>query len=189
MHKNHEDGRTSRLLYATLQGHTHVVNNVDKTSQVYGHHDKMVRTKTHKSSQNMKYTKTQQTLRDNFFCVFRFFCLYFILIFNYLKDNKLFTALVRSMKNIGGFKPVFRCSKPHTSSTFSRDEKEKNVYSLFVTRPLRHYKNDKKVKKKYKIKTKQEGMKKRESLVQNVFYLSNSSQIHGRGALVIKNKC
>jgi len=24
-----------------------------------------------------------------------------------------------------GFKPVFRCSKPHTFSTFSREEKEK----------------------------------------------------------------
>ena len=26
-----------------------------------------------------------------------------------------------------GFKPVFRCSKPHTFSTFSGEEKEKNV--------------------------------------------------------------
>jgi len=31
------------------------------TSQVYGHHDKMARTKTHRTSQNMEYTKTQQT--------------------------------------------------------------------------------------------------------------------------------
>jgi len=29
------------------------------------------------------------------------------------------------MKNIGGFKPVFRCSKPHTFSTLSGEEKEK----------------------------------------------------------------
>jgi len=28
------------------------------TSQVYGHHDKMARTKTQRSSQNTKYTKT-----------------------------------------------------------------------------------------------------------------------------------
>ena len=31
------------------------------TSQVYGHHDKMARTKTHRTSQNTEYTKTQQT--------------------------------------------------------------------------------------------------------------------------------
>jgi len=36
-----------------------------------------------------------------------------------------------------GFKPVFRCSKPHTFSTFSEEEKEKkNVHSFFSTRPL-----------------------------------------------------
>jgi len=39
-------------------------------SQVYGHHDKMARTKTHRTSQNTEYTKTQQTLRNNYFCVF-----------------------------------------------------------------------------------------------------------------------
>jgi len=37
-----------------------------------------------------------------------------------------------------GFKPVFRCSKPHTFSTFSGEEKEKNVHSLSLTRPLRN---------------------------------------------------
>jgi len=36
-----------------------------------------------------------------------------------------------------GFKPVFRCSKPHTFSTFSGEEKEKKfVHSFFSTRPL-----------------------------------------------------
>jgi len=30
------------------------------TSQVYGHHDKMARTKTHRTLQNTEYTKTQQ---------------------------------------------------------------------------------------------------------------------------------
>jgi len=38
------------------------------TSQVYGHHDKMTRTKTHRTSQNTEYTKTQQILRNNYFC-------------------------------------------------------------------------------------------------------------------------
>jgi len=36
------------------------------TSQVYGHHDKMARPKTHRTSQNTEDTKTQQTLRNNF---------------------------------------------------------------------------------------------------------------------------
>jgi len=40
------------------------------TSQVYGHFDKMARTKTHRTSQNMKYTTTQQTLRNNYFLFF-----------------------------------------------------------------------------------------------------------------------
>jgi len=35
------------------------------TSHVYGHHDKMARTKTHRISQNTEYTKTQQTLRKH----------------------------------------------------------------------------------------------------------------------------
>jgi len=39
------------------------------TSQVYGHHDKMARTKTHRILQNTEYTKTQQTLRNNYFCL------------------------------------------------------------------------------------------------------------------------
>jgi len=38
------------------------------TSQVYGLHDKMARTKTHRTSQNTEYTKTQHTLRNNYFC-------------------------------------------------------------------------------------------------------------------------
>jgi len=38
-----------------------------------------------------------------------------------------------------GFKPVLRCSKPHTFSTFSGKEKEKEiVHSLLLTRPLRN---------------------------------------------------
>jgi len=57
------------------------------TSQVYGHHDKMARTRTHRTSQNMEYTKTQQTLRINYFlCFFGFFCCFLFSVFNYLKD-------------------------------------------------------------------------------------------------------
>ena len=48
------------------------------TSQVYGHHDKMSRTKTHRTSQNTEYTKTPQTLRNNYFFVFfGFFCCFY----------------------------------------------------------------------------------------------------------------
>jgi len=44
------------------------------TSQVYGHHNKITRTKTHRLSQNMEYTKTQQTLRKKtIFCFFLIF--------------------------------------------------------------------------------------------------------------------
>ena len=31
-----------------------------------------------------------------------------------------------------GFKPVLSYSKPHTSSTFIGEEKEKNIYSLYM---------------------------------------------------------
>jgi len=48
------------------------------TSQVYGHHNKMARTKTHRTSQNTEYTKTQNTLRNNFFlCFSDFFILFY----------------------------------------------------------------------------------------------------------------
>jgi len=40
------------------------------------------------------------------------------------------------MKKHWGSKPVFRCSKPHTFSTFSGEEKEKNCPSTLLTRPL-----------------------------------------------------
>ena len=40
------------------------------TSQVDGHHDNMVRTKTHRTEQNTEYTKTQQTLKNNYFLCF-----------------------------------------------------------------------------------------------------------------------
>ena len=58
------------------------------TSQVYGHHDKMARTKTHRTSQNTEYTKTQQTLRKErrtFFVFFGFFWGFFIFNFQLLK--------------------------------------------------------------------------------------------------------
>ena len=54
------------------------------TSQVYGHHGKMARTKTHRASQNTEYTKTQQTLRNNYFLCFSDFSVFFF-IFQKLK--------------------------------------------------------------------------------------------------------
>jgi len=36
----------------------------------------------------------------------------------------------------GGFKPVFRCSKPRTFLTFSGEEKEKILSIHSLTRPL-----------------------------------------------------
>ena len=38
------------------------------TNQHYWYHDKIDRTKTHRTSQNTEYTKTQQTIRNNLFC-------------------------------------------------------------------------------------------------------------------------
>jgi len=60
------------------------------TSQVYGHHDKMARTKTHRTQQNMEYTKTQQTLRNNCFLCFSDFS-----IFNF----QLLKGLLKKMLN------------------------------------------------------------------------------------------
>jgi len=46
------------------------------TSQVYGHHDKMARTKTHRTSQNTGVYKDATDIRDiTIFCVFRFLSL------------------------------------------------------------------------------------------------------------------
>ena len=59
------------------------------TSQVNGHHDKMARTKTHRTSQNTEYTKTQQTLRNNYFCVFRIFLLFFYIFYFQLPKGLL----------------------------------------------------------------------------------------------------
>jgi len=56
------------------------------TSQVYGHRDKMARTKTHRTSQNTEYTKMQQTLKNNYFLCFLDFSVFLFSIFNYLKD-------------------------------------------------------------------------------------------------------
>jgi len=61
------------------------------TSQVYRHHDKMARTKTHITSQNTEYTKTQQTLRNNYFCHFRIFLGFF---FNF----QLLKGLLQTLK-------------------------------------------------------------------------------------------
>ena len=59
------------------------------TSQVYGHHDKMARTKTHRTSQNTEYTKTQQTFRNNYFLCFSDFSIFFIFNFQLLLHKML----------------------------------------------------------------------------------------------------
>ena len=45
-----------------------VVNNVDKSS--FWHHNKMARAKTHRTSQNTEYTKTQQILKNDYYLCF-----------------------------------------------------------------------------------------------------------------------
>ena len=93
--------------------------------------------KTHITSQNTEYTKTQQTLRKNYFSEFSVFL---SSIINYLKDfskNVILPPWYDQWKTLG-FKPVFRCSKPHTFSTFSGKEKEKmsNHYFNKATKEL-----------------------------------------------------
>jgi len=70
------------------------------TSQVYGHHDKMARTKTHRTSQNTEYTKTQQTLRNNYFLCFSDFSGVFLFsIFNW-KEKMAIHSFYQDHKRI-----------------------------------------------------------------------------------------
>ena len=113
------------------------------TSQVYGHREKMARTKTHRPSQNTEYTKPQQTFRNNYFlCFSDFFFFWGGVIFNF----QLLKGLLQKMLNYRldtvnvnhwGFKPVFRCSKPHTFSTFSGEEKETNCPFILFNKATR----------------------------------------------------
>jgi len=103
------------------------------TSQVYGHHDKMARTK------HTEHHKTRSKQRRNrhreitIFCVFRFF--WFLLsIFNYLKDFSRkcwITALVRSMKNIGGLNQFSAAANLTHSQHFLEKKKIKNIVHSF----------------------------------------------------------
>jgi len=52
------------------------------TSQVYGHHDKMARTKTHRTSQTRSIQRRNIQKEITIFCVFRIFLLFFF-IFNF----------------------------------------------------------------------------------------------------------
>jgi len=70
-------------------------------------------------------------------------------------------------ENHWGFKPVFRCNKPHTFSTLSREEKrKKTVHSFFSTMPLGN--STKRQESKQTQNQNKEGLKKRKSPVQKV---------------------
>jgi len=104
------------------------------TSQVYEHHDKMARTKTHRTSQKTEYTKTQQTLRNTYFLCFSDFSVLLFSIFNYLKDFSKkcwITALVRSMKNIGGLNQFFAAANLTPSQHFLDKNQKKCPFTLF----------------------------------------------------------
>jgi len=104
------------------------------TSQVYGHHDKTARTKTHRIPQNTEYTKTQQTLRNNFFlCVFSDFSDFF---FNFqllkgLLQKCWITVLVRSMKNIEGLNQLSAAANLTLSQHFLEKKRKKCPFTLF----------------------------------------------------------
>jgi len=75
------------------------------TSQVYGHHDKMARTKTHRTSQTRSIQRRNIRKEITIFCVFGFFWVFLFLIFNYLKDfskNVELPPWYGQRKNIGG---------------------------------------------------------------------------------------
>ena len=85
----------------------------------------MASTKTHRTSQNTEYTKTQQTLRNNYFLCFSDFSVVFYFQFSitYRTSPKMLNYLLGTVnEKHWGLKPVFRCSKPHTFSTFSGEE-------------------------------------------------------------------
>ena len=90
------------------------------TSQVYGQHDKMG---VQKHTEHHKTRRKQRRNRHKENNYFLFFFDFLFLIFNF----QLIKGLLQKMLNyrIGtvnekhwGFKQVFRCSKPHTFSTF-----------------------------------------------------------------------
>jgi len=102
------------------------------TSQVYGHHDKMARTKTHITSQTRSIQRRNIHKEITIFCVFRIF-LFFIFNFQLLKgllQKMLNYRLGTVNEKHWGFKKVFRCSKPYTFSTFSGEEKEMSIRSF-----------------------------------------------------------
>jgi len=109
------------------------------TSQVYGHHDKMACTKTHRTSQTWSIQRRNIHKEIIIFCVFRILLVFFIFNFQLLKgllQKMLNYRLGTVNEKHWGFKPVFRCSKPHIFSTFFGEDKEKKC-------PFRGRKNDK----------------------------------------------
>jgi len=101
------------------------------TRQVYGHHDKMARTKTHRTSQTRSIQR--RIHKEIFFCVFRIF-LFFIFNFQLLKGflHKMLNYRLGTVnEKHWGFKPVFRCSKPHTYSTLFGEENKKEYEVTF----------------------------------------------------------
>ena len=56
------------------------------TSQVFGHHDKMARTKTHRTSQTRSIQRRNIHKEITIFLCFSDFSVFLFLIFNYLKD-------------------------------------------------------------------------------------------------------
>jgi len=89
----------------------------------------MARTKTHRTSQNTEYTKTQQTLRNNYiFVFFGFFCCFFIFNFQLLKgllQKKLNYRLGTVNKNIGGLNQFSAAANLTLSQHFLEMKKEK----------------------------------------------------------------
>ena len=122
-----------------------VVNNVDMSSLRAPWQNgryKNKHTEQHKNTQN---TKTQQTFKINYFCVFQ--------IFIYLWFLKWFLQKMLSYR-LGTvndfhwkFKPVSIYSKPHTFSTLFEEEKEKKCAFTLLSGYLEHEQSDRTVKR------------------------------------------
>ena len=104
------------------------------TNQVYGHHDKMASTKTHRYTTHEVY-KDATYIKKKLFCVLWIF-LFFIFNFQLLKgllQNMLIYRLGTVNEIQWGFKPVFRCSKPHIFLTFVGEAKDRFPLSNMQT--------------------------------------------------------
>jgi len=95
-----------------------------------------------KHTEHHKTRSKQGRNRQKEITIFLCFSIFLFFIFNFqllkgLLQKILNYRLGTVNENHWGFKPVFRCSKPHTFSTLSREEKEKNCPFILFNKATR----------------------------------------------------